>query len=169
MRIIKELIPYVVIVLVVVLIRTFIATPVIVSGSSMDPTLKNGDILILNKLATKYNRYDIVVVDAVINGKKERIVKRIMALPGENIEYKDHILYIDGKRMIDDFKNITNDFSLEELEDTDKIPEGYYFVMGDNRRNSLDSRDSRIGLVKEEDIVGKPIIRIWPLNKIGTI
>lgn len=169
MRIIKELIPYVVIVLVVVLIRTFIATPVVVSGSSMDPTLKNGDILILNKLATKYNRDDIVVVDAIINGKKERIVKRIIALPGENIEYKDHILYIDGKRMIDDFKNITNDFSLEELEGTDKIPEGYYFVMGDNRRNSLDSRDSRIGLVKEEDIIGKPLFRIWPLNKIGAI
>lgn len=169
MRIIKELIPYVVIVLVVVLIRTFIATPVVVSGSSMDPTLKNGDIFILNKLATKYNRDDIVVVDAIINGKKERIVKRIIALPGENIEYKDHILYIDGKRMIDDFKNITNDFSLEELEGTDKIPEGYYFVMGDNRRNSLDSRDSRIGLVKKEDIIGKPLFRIWPLNKIGAI
>lgn len=169
MRIIKELIPYIVIVVVVVLLRTFIATPVVVSGSSMTPTLKNGEILILNKLATKYNRYDIVVVDAIINGKKERIVKRIIALPGENIEYKDHSLYIDGKKMRDDFKSITDDFSLEELEGVDEIPEGYYFVMGDNRRNSLDSRDSRVGLVKEEDIIGKPILRIWPINKIGTI
>ena len=68
MRIIKELIPYIVIIVVVVLFRTFIATPVVVSGSSMDPTLKNGEILILNKLATNYNRYDIVVLDAIING-----------------------------------------------------------------------------------------------------
>lgn len=169
MRIIKELIPYIVIIVVVVLFRTFIATPVVVSGSSMDPTLKNGEILILNKLATNYNRYDIVVLDAIINGKKERIVKRIIALPGENIEYKDHSLYINGKKMRDDFKNDTDDFSLEELEGIEEIKEGYYFVMGDNRDNSLDSRDSRVGLVKKEDIIGRPVIRIWPLNKIGTI
>lgn len=169
MRIIKELIPYIVIIVVVVLFRTFIATPVVVSGSSMDPTLKNGEILILNKLATNYNRYDIVVLDAIINGKKERIVKRIIALPGENIEYKDHSLYINGKKMRDDFKGDTDDFSLEELEGIEEIKEGYYFVMGDNRDNSLDSRDSRVGLVKKEDIIGRPVIRIWPLNKIGTI
>lgn len=169
MRIIKELIPYIVIVLVVVLIRTFIATPVVVSGSSMDPTLENGQILILNKLANKYNRYDIVVIDANINGKKERIVKRIMGLPGENIEYKNNIFYVNDKRMHDEFREITNDFTLEELTGKTKIPEGYYFVMGDNRKNSLDSRDYRVGLVKEEDIIGKPICRIWPLNKIGTV
>ena len=169
MRIIKELIPYIVIIVVVVLFRTFIATPVVVSGSSMDPTLKNGEILILNKLATNYNRYDIVVLDAIINGKKERIVKRIIALPGENIKYQNHNLYINGKKMRDDFKSDTDDFSLEELEGIEEIPEGYYFVMGDNRDNSLDSRDSRVGLVKKEDIIGRPVIRIWPLNKIGTI
>ena len=89
MRIIKELIPYAVIVLVVVLIRTFIATPVIVSGSSMDPTLKNGQILILNKLARKYTRDDVVVIDVRINGKKERIVKREIGLHGETVEDKN--------------------------------------------------------------------------------
>ena len=77
MRIIKELIPYVFIIVIVVLIRTFIVTPVIVSGSSMDPTLNNGNILILNKLAKTYNRDDIVVIDVKVNGKRERIVKRI--------------------------------------------------------------------------------------------
>lgn len=135
----------------------------------MDPTLENGQVLILNKLANKYNRYDIVVIDANINGKKERIVKRIMALPGENIEYKNNIFYVNGKRIHDDFREITSDFSLEQLTGKTKIPEGYYFVMGDNRKKSLDSRDYRVGLVKEEDIIGKPICRIWPLNKIGTI
>ena len=94
MKIVKELIPYAVIILVVVLIRTFIATPVIVSGSSMDPTLKNGQVLILNKLIKKFTRDDIVVIDARISGKKERIVKRIIGLPGETLEYKDGFLYI---------------------------------------------------------------------------
>ena len=169
MKIVKELIPYVVIVLVVVLIRTFIATTVIVSGSSMDPTLKNGQVLILNKLAKKYKRDDIVVIDAKINGKKERIVKRVIGLPGETLEYKDGFLYINGKRTHDDFVDQTRDFTLEDVAGKKKIPEDYYFVMGDNRRNSLDSRDSRIGLVKKSDIIGKPILRIWPLNKIGTI
>ena len=169
MRIIKELIPYAVIVLVVVLIRTFIATPVIVSGSSMDPTLKNGQVLILNKLAKKYTRDDIVVIDVKINGKKERIVKRVIGLPGESLEYKNGFLYINGKRTHDDFVNITRDFTLESVTGVDKIPNDYYFVMGDNRTNSLDSRDSRVGLVKKSDIIGKPIFRIWPLNKIGTI
>lgn len=169
MKIIKELIPYVVIVLVVVLFRTFIATPVIVSGSSMDPTLKDGEILILNKLAKKYNREDIVVIDVVINGKKERIVKRIIGMPGEKIEYVDHSLYINDEKISDSFNKITNDFSLKDITGLEEIPEGYYFVMGDNRDNSLDSRDSRLGLIKEEDIIGKPIFRIWPLNKIGTI
>ncbi len=169
MRIIKELIPYVVIILVVVLIRTFIATPVIVSGSSMDPTLKNGQVLILNKLAKKYMRDDIVVIDAKINGKKERIVKRVIGLPGETLEYKDGFLYINGKRTHDDFVDKTRDFTLERVTGKKKIPENYYFVMGDNRRNSLDSRDTRVGLVKKSDIIGKPILRIWPLNKMGTI
>ena len=169
MRIIKELIPYAIIVLVVVLIRTFIATPVIVSGSSMDPTLKNGEILILNKLARKFTRDDIVVIDARINGKKERIVKRVIGLPGENIEYKNGFLYVNGKRVHDVFADITRDFTLEGLTGKSKIPDGYYFVMGDNRTNSLDSRDQRVGLVKKKDMIGKPIFRIWPLNKIGTI
>ena len=169
MKIIKELIPYVFIILVVVLIRTFIVTPVIVSGSSMDPTLKNGEILILNKLAKKYNRDDIVVIDVKVNGKKERIVKRIIGLPGETVKYDNNILYINGQRTHDDFRMKTRDYDLSKYTDYDKIPEGYYFVLGDNRTNSLDSRDPQIGLVKKSQILGKPIFRIWPINKIGTI
>lgn len=169
MKIIKELIPYVFIIVIVVLIRTFIVTPVIVSGSSMDPTLKNGNILILNKLAKTYNRDDIVVIDVKVNGKRERIVKRIIGLPGETVKYDNHILYIDGKRTHDDFRMKTRDYDLSEYTEYDKIPEGYYFVLGDNRTNSLDSRDYQVGLIKKSQILGKPILRIWPLNKIGTI
>ena len=168
-RIIRELIPYIIIVVVVVLFRSFIATPVVVDGPSMDPTLKNGQLLILEKVNKKYQRMDIVVVKTKIDGSKERLVKRVIGLPGESIEYKHDKLYINGKVVKDKFANITDRFSIEELYKTKKIPKGYYFVMGDNREVSLDSRDRRVGFVKKKDIVGKAIFRIFPFNKIGKI
>ena len=164
-KIIKELYPYVIIVVCVVLFRTFIATPVRVDGDSMRESLHNGDILILNKLDNNYKRFDVVVV----NYNKSKLVKRIIGLPGENIEYKNNKLYINNKK-IDDVETIrTLDFSLEELYSINEIPEDYYFVMGDNRGNSLDSRDYRVGLIKKEDIVGVTIFRLYPFNKIGLI
>lgn len=164
-KFIKELYPYVIIVIVVVLFRTFIATPVRVDGDSMKDTLHNNDILILNKLDKSYERFDIVVIDY----NDSKLVKRIIGLPGENISYKDNELYIDEKKIKDVAVARTYDFTLKELYTIDKIPEGYYFVMGDNRGNSLDSRDYRVGLIKKEDIVGTTIFRLFPFNNIGTI
>lgn len=166
-NIIKELYPYVVIVIVVVLFRTFIATPVRVDGSSMDSTLKNGDILILNKLDKSYERFDVVVINAKIDGKNSKLVKRIIGLPGENIEYEDNELYINGKKIEDATTARTSDFSLSDIYDLEKIPEDCYFVMGDNRLYSRDSRDYTVGLIKKEDIVGTTTIRLFPFNKIG--
>ena len=164
-KIIKELYPYVIIVVCVVLFRTFIATPVRVDGDSMRESLHNGDILILNKLDNNYKRFDVVVV----NYNKSKLVKRIIGLPGENIEYKNNKLYINNKE-IEDVETIrTLDFSLEELYAIKEIPKDYYFVMGDNRGNSLDSRDYRVGLIKKEDIVGITIFRLYPFNKIGLV
>lgn len=164
-NILKELYPYVVIVIVVVLFRTFIATPVRVDGDSMRESLHNGDILILNKLDKNYERFDVVVIDY----NKSKLVKRIIGLPGENIEYKNNKLYINNKK-IDDVETIrTLDFSLEELYSITEIPKDHYFVMGDNRGNSLDSRDYRVGLIKKEDIVGVTIFRLYPFNKIGLV
>lgn len=164
MRLLKELIPYLVIIVVVIFIRTFLATPVRVDGSSMTPTLKHGDILILNKLSHNYKRFDIVVVKS----NNTKLVKRIIGLPGENIEYKNNILYINGKKIKDVTPEETEDFSLKKLYGLNKIPKGYYFVMGDNRDGSSDSRDYRIGLIKKKDLLGTTIFRIYPLNKIGT-
>ena len=166
-KILKELYPYVIIVVVVVLFRTFIATPVRVDGSSMDSTLKDGDILILNKLDKNYERFDVVVVNVTIDGKTSKLVKRIIGLPGENIEYKNNELYINGKKLEDVSTERTNNFSLEDLYNINNIPKGSYFVMGDNRNNSRDSRDYTVGLIKKEDIVGTTTIRLFPLNKIG--
>ena len=159
---IKELIPYVIIIVVVVLIRMFIVTPVQVDGNSMYPTLKDNEILLLKKYDQKYKRFDIVV----LNYNNSKLIKRIIGLPGEHIEYKDNKLYVNGKYVKERFKRNTetSDFEIDK-----KIPKGYYFVMGDNRGNSLDSRDYRVGLVKKEDIVGVTIFRLYPFNKIGTI
>lgn len=166
-KFLKELYPYIVIVVVVVLFRTFIATPVRVDGSSMYSTLKNGEILILNKLNKSYERFDIVVIDVEIDGKKSKLVKRIIGLPGESIEYKDNELYINGV-VIDDVASArTDDFSLNEIYNIEKLPDDYYFVMGDNRNYSRDSRDNTVGIIKKDDIVGTTTLRIFPFNKIN--
>ena len=162
---IKELYPYVVIIIVVVLFRTFIATPVKVDGDSMRDTLYDNDILILNKMNKNYERFDIVV----INYKESKLVKRIIGMPGETISYKHEKLYINGKKIKDVDTVRTLDFSLEEIYGMERIPDNHYFVMGDNRANSLDSRDYRVGLIHEDDIIGVTSLRIFPFNKFGTV
>ena len=165
-KIIKDVYPYVIVVLVVVLIRTFIITPAIVDGDSMEPTLNDNNIIILNKLDYRLNdikRFDIVVV----NWNGEKIVKRVIALPGEHVEYKEDNLYIDGFVVDENFKHAaTNDFKLEKIGYL-KIPGDKYFVVGDNRNDSVDSR--MIGLVDKDDIVGSVSARIFPLTKIGKV
>ncbi len=154
----KELLPYIVIILSVVLIRTYIITPVQVRGSSMYPTLKNNEILILKKFDKSYKRFDIVVV----NYNNEKLIKRIIGLPGEKIEYKNNKLYINGKKINYDFttNTTTDDFDLEELFNIKKIPNDSYFVMGDNRNNSTDSR--MIGCINKKNITGVVGMSIFP-------
>lgn len=167
-KIFKEIYAYLIIIVVVVLFRTFIATPVRVDGSSMDSTLKDGDILILNKLNNNYERFDVVVVNVTVDGETSKLVKRIIGLPGESIKYKDNELYINDKVIKDATTARTSDFTLKELYNVEEIPDNYYFVMGDNRGYSRDSRDYTVGLIKKENIIGTTTIRIYPFNKIGT-
>ena len=127
-------------------------------------TLDDGDILLLKKYDKTYSRNEIIV----FNYQESRLVKRVIGLPGENVSYKNGKLYINNEEVIDNFSSITHDFELSQL-GFYIIPEGYYFVMGDNRGNSLDSRDFRVGLIKKENIVGNTIFRLFPFNKIGTI
>ena len=166
-KIIKELVPYVIIIVVVVLIRTFIATPVIVSGDSMKPNLHDGEMLIVRKIGYEgksIKRFDIVIVK---DGNDE-IIKRVIGLPGEHITYKSNKLYVNDIEVEQNYKFYsTDDFNLEEVCTCRKIPEGKYLVLGDNRPVSKDSRT--IGLIDEDDIMGKAIFRIWPIPNIGNI
>lgn len=164
MKVLKNIIPYVVIVIAVVLFRIFIATPIQVVGSSMYPTLKSDEILILNKISkNKLKRFDIVV----IKYNSETIIKRIIGLPGEKIEYIDNVLYVNGEIVDEPFEHEdTNDFSLSEIS-SESVPEDSYFVVGDNRGISMDSRI--IGFIDKKDILGKASLRLFPINKLGII
>ena len=160
----KDLIIYGSIILAIILIRTFIVTPVRVNGTSMYPTLEDGEIMILNKMNYKFSdikRYDIVVVKTENN----KIIKRVIGLPGETLKYENNILYIDGQEVKEIYlKEETEDFNLNEL-GYKKIPQDCYFVIGDNRDNSSDSRI--IGCVKENQIEGKANLVLLPIKKAG--
>ncbi|HWK22242.1 MAG TPA: signal peptidase I [Ureibacillus sp.] len=161
-----------------VVIRYVLFTPIVVDGESMMPTLNDGDRMIVNKIGYKIggpDRFDIVVFHAP-EGKD--YIKRVIGLPGDTIEYKDDQLYINGKAYdepyLDKYKSeltegtLTQDFTLQELDPSlDVIPEGYVFVMGDNRRYSKDSR--HIGIISEDKIIGTTSVVFWPLNEMRIV
>ena len=166
MKILKNILSYVIVIVIALLIKQYIFSPIKVNGSSMYPTLEDGDIMILNEIGyhlNGVNRFDIVV----IKKDHERIIKRIIGLPGDVVTYKDNKLYINGQEVVEDFAHdITHNFDLSEI-DVDVIPEDYYFVVGDNRGNSKDSRI--IGLISKDEIKGKTNLVVFPFNKIGIV
>lgn len=159
-----EFFTYVGIIIVVLLIKMYLFSFIRVNGQSMLDTLKDRDIMILNKINYRIHdikRFDIVVVKY----ENEYIIKRVIGLPGEVIEYKNNTLYVNGKVVDENFKHKeTNDFNLTEI-GSRKIREDCYFVVGDNRGNSLDSRV--IGQIKKEDIVGRAKFTIFPITRFG--
>lgn len=158
---------YILIIVFVVLLKIFIITPVKVNGNSMSPTLKDGDIMLLNKIKYKFSeikRFDIVVID--YNG--DDLIKRVIGLPGEKIEYKNNLLYVNNKKIPEQFtKNKDSkldNYSILSLEH-DIVPDNYYFVVGDNRPNSKDSR--MIGFIHKSKIKGQAKFTIFPLSRFG--
>lgn len=154
----KEYVPYILLLIFIILFKKYCYSPVYVSGESMMNTLHDGDIMILDIIGSKqhdYQRFDIVVVDS----GKDLIIKRVIGLPGEKIEYKNNELYINHKKINDPYGNgKTEDFELT-------VPKGKYFVLGDNRQNSMDSR--YFGAFSKKQIKGKTNLVVFPFSRMG--
>jgi signal peptidase I len=158
MKLVKEIIIYLLLAVVVLLIRYYLFTPVIVRGDSMNPTLQQGDYLISERWKTDYDYFDIVVVKV----DNASLIKRIIGKPGDHIKFIDNQLYINDIIIDENFsKENTKDFELN----IDQIPNNHYFVMGDNRSNSLDSRV--FGPVHKDDLKGIVRLSIWPFKIVN--
>ena len=161
-KFLRELLPYLIIVICVVLFRSYIATPASVNGESMNDTLKNHDLVIINKIILNINdinRFDIVVLRNDFDN--DRIIKRVIGLPNEKIEYKNNILYINDKEVKTNIKFENTEDFIAETSDNE------YFVLGDNRDISKDSR--YLGNFNRSSIIGKVNFRFYPFDKIGFI
>ncbi|MEW9121952.1 MAG: signal peptidase I [Thermotaleaceae bacterium] len=159
---------------------TFIITPLEVHSVSMNPTLVEHDYLILRN-THNIERGDIVsfktdieftdselqqfnFVQKIRQGKTKSLIKRVIALPGDQIEIREGNVYLNGQLLKEAYLNGSDTFGEIQI---DKIPDGKMFVMGDNRDNSLDSRS--LGLVDIERVQGKALFRVFPIKKLGKI
>ncbi|PLT33824.1 signal peptidase I [Bacillus sp. V5-8f] len=158
-----------------ILIRTFLFASYEVEGESMQPTLQDGNRLVVSKIVYQIediHRFDVIVFHAT---DKEDYVKRVIGLPGDAIAYKDDSLYVNGIKYSEPYlkhfspplpgRNLTGDFTLGELTGFRKVPSGKLFVLGDNRLGSMDSR--HFGYVSIDQVVGKVDVRYWPLDKFN--
>lgn len=146
-------------------IKTFLLEFVLVEGNSMYPTLHNNDRLIVTKVQYYFSKpqfNDIIILNYDNNIE---FVKRVIGMPGDTVEIKDSVVYINNEPLKEPYINS------EPYLDFDKVvvPEGSYFVLGDNRNNSRDSRFNDVGYIDEDDIIGKVVYRIFPLKTIGVI
>ncbi|MBO0450007.1 signal peptidase I [Enterococcus sp. MJM12] len=145
---------------ILIIIRIFIFSPVIVDGSSMAPTLYDGDRGFALKIG-KLQRFSIVVLNNPDQfSEEEKFIKRIIGLPGEKIEYKNNNLFINDKATSEGFK--TGDMVWEMDNFTYRIPKGEYFVLGDNRDHSTDSRN--FGSIHRDEIIGAFRLRFYPIS-----
>ena len=156
-------------------INSNVAHQTTIKGESMEPFLKNDDSVIIQKLSYYWDdpeRYDIIVFPVAgedENGKRIHYIKRIIGLPGEVVQIIDGKVYINGKKLDDDI------YSDEEITDPGiaespvQLAEDEYFVLGDNRNMSTDSRYTYVGMVKRKDIEGEAWCCIWPFSHIKKI
>lgn len=152
------------------IIVRFVATRTVVDGNSMYPTLNDKDQLIVSKLDKSYSRYDIVVFDSPLK-EDEYLIKRVIGLPGENVFIQGGYIFIDGNKLL------TDTYGAAEITDGGRAAaEGgvtlgpdEYFVMGDNRNRSEDSRFEDVGSIKAADIQGRVVCRIMPVKMFGDV
>ncbi len=153
------------------LIVTYVGQRTQVSGGSMESTLSNEDHLLVDKISYRFHdpeRFDIIVFPFQYD-KETYYIKRIIGMPGETVRIDE-----DGNIYIDE-ELLEEDYGREVIENPGRAVEPImlgddeYFVMGDNRNNSSDSRDPSVGNIHRNDIIGRAFIRIWPLSKFGIL
>ena len=171
----KEIINWVVyfvcLLAVVFVINTFVVQRTMVSGDSMYPYLHNKDQLMMDKLSYRFHdpeRFDIVVFPVVRDGKEEYYIKRVIGLPGETVQIIDGYVYINGEKLDENYgAEVMNDAGRAAEPIT--LGDDEYFVLGDNRNDSTDSRDPDVGVLKKSDLLGRAWLRIYPFNKFGLL
>lgn len=150
------------------LLLNYVAQRTLVDGTSMNPTLQNNDSVLVEKLSYRFGepeRYDIIVF-RFLPKEETYYIKRIIGLPGETVQIIDGYVYINGELLEDDpLADDVMDIAGRASEPI-TLGENEYFVLGDNRNGSSDSRMESVGNVTESQIVGKAFIRIWPLTEI---
>lgn len=168
------LIDIVIAIILAAIVLTFIR-PTIVKQSSMENTLHENDYLIMYRLAYKNHipeRGDIVIFQSDLvdesTGRSKLLIKRVLGLPGDEISIVNDQLHINGEYYKEDYlkDGYTPAFEIPRAGEVFTVPEGSYFVMGDNRVGSVDSRRYEVGCIVDKQIKGKVILRLFPFNKI---
>ncbi|MBR1931864.1 MAG: signal peptidase I [Lachnospiraceae bacterium] len=144
-----------------------------VDGESMETTLSNGDNLIVDKITYRFNdpkRFDIIVFPFKYK-ENTYYIKRIIGLPGETVQIdNDGNIYINGELLEESYgREIIRPETVGRAAQPIELGEDEYFVLGDNRNNSSDSRTEAVGNIKRQDIVGRAWVRIWPFSKFGIL
>lgn len=170
----REAIGWIVYILIVVcatyLIVTYVGQRTKVSGDSMQATLQDGDNLIVDKISYRFRdpkRFEIIVFPYRY-AEDTYYIKRIIGLPGETVQIIDGYVYINGEKL-------DENYGLEVMEsagnaaDPIELGEDEYFVLGDNRNRSADSRETNVGVLHRDELIGRAWVRIWPLKSIGVV
>ncbi len=154
------------------LLLTQLVKPTIVREHSMEATLQEYDYIILSRQAYLFGEPksgDIIVFHTDLvqqNGKEKLLIKRIIGVPGDRVAITEGKVYLNDEPLDEPYT--LEGYTNSEMEEV-TVPEGKLFVMGDNRQNSIDSRDSSVGFVSIDMILGKAMIRLYPFNKIGLL
>ena len=153
-------------IIIALLITRFVITHTVIPTGSMIPTIGIDDHLIINKVPFYFT--DPKPGEIVIFHQEKELIKRVIAVPGDILDMRDGDVYINDERLDEPYlneQNSTYPFFMEDIEFPLEMPEDMYFLMGDNRNNSEDSR--YFGMVNRKQIYAKSGLRIWPLNQIG--
>ena len=150
---------------------TYVGQRTEVSGHSMEPTLQHGDNLIVDKISYRFRepeRYEIIVFPYQYK-ENTYYIKRIIGLPGETVQVIDGYTYINGEQLVGDIYGAEVMEAAGIAAEPITLGEDEYFVLGDNRNHSSDSRDPSVGILKRKDLMGRAWIRIYPFDKMGVI